>query len=246
MPTKPTLEAAGAASVSGRASSGPESRGHWLILAAALGLTLFFYWTRTDTIGVRCPTRGWFPMTAAPLGPAAYCLAAGLLLGVMPLAVARLAGRLGWAEIGLGWGRGKVGAFWLLVGIPVAVLAGWVSAASPITRAVYPLDAGLTPTAGPFLLHAARLLVYYTAWELLFRGILLAGLTRTMGFAGANVLQTALSVVAHFGRPFMETAAAIPAGLAFGGVARATGSIWYVVIIHWVVGLAQDWFIITG
>jgi len=50
--------------------------------------------------------------------------------------------------------------------------------------------------------------------------------------------------VAHFGRPLTETLAAIPAGLAFGGIARQTRSIWYVVVIHLVVGAAQDWFIV--
>jgi membrane protease YdiL (CAAX protease family) len=58
-------------------------------------------------------------------------------------------------------------------------------------------------------------------------------------------VQTALSVVAHFSRPFPETVAAIPAGLAFGGIARQTRSLWYVAIIHWGVGTAQDWFIVS-
>ena len=89
-------------------------------------------------------------------------------------------------------------------------------------------------------------MLYYCGWEILFRGVLLAGLTRRFGFATANIIQTALSVIAHFGRPFTETAAAIPGGLAFGGVARHTGSVWYVIIIHWAVGMAQDWFIISG
>ena len=127
---------------------------------------------------------------------------------------------------------------------PLAVTIAWLSASKPEMVAVYPLDAGLRPELADFLRHVGGQLVYYVAWELCFRGILLFGLEKRLGFAGANVVQTALSTVAHFGRPLPEVLAAIPAGLAFGGIARSTRSIWYVVIIHLVVGAAQDWFII--
>jgi len=124
------------------------------------------------------------------------------------------------------------------------MLAGWASAGKPLTQAVYPLNPALRPEATSFLAHLTGQLAYYVGWELLFRGVLLFGLERRFGFAAANMIQTALSVIAHFGRPVTETLAALPAGLAFGGIAHRTRSIWYVVIIHLVVGAAQDWFIV--
>ena len=211
-----------------------------------VALTLFYYGTRSDIIGVGSDKGGWSAMTGATLSPGAHYLVSGILLGLVPLVCVRVLSRLGWLEMGLGLGRVRRGLVWLGIGIPVAILAGWVSSGNPSLRAVYPIDRALTPLPGAFAMHAMGQLIYYVGWELLFRGILLGSLTKRFGFANANLIQTALSAVAHFGRPFPETFAAIPAGLAFGGVARATGSIWYVVVIHWVVGMAQDWFIICS
>ena len=68
--------------------------------------------------------------------------------------------------------------------------------------------------------------------------------TPRLGGATANVLQTALSVTAHFGRAINETASALPAGLVFGWVDLKLDSIWYVAILHWLVGVSMDWFIL--
>ena len=222
-----------------------DSRPAWIILVAMIALTQFYYWTRADVIGVTAASRNWVEMTREPISMLGHNLAAGLILGLIPLLCARGLCGMGFRDLGLGIGRPGKGLVWLAVGIPVAILAAKFSSAQPEMRAVYPLDPGLTSQAGPFARHGGLQLIYYSAWELLFRGILLFGLKEKFGFASANIIQTALSVVAHFGRPFTETASAIPAGLAFGGIARQTGSIWYVVIIHWVVGMAQDWFIVS-
>ena len=132
--------------------------------------------------------------------------------------------------LGLGRGRWRAGLAWLAVGIPLAVLAGWIGSRSPDVRAVYPLDAGLTAAPSAFIPHALQQFLYFGAWEVLFRGVLLFGLRDRLGGGTANLLQTALSVVAHFGRAFDETLAALPAGLLFG----------------WVVGVSLDWFIVLG
>jgi membrane protease YdiL (CAAX protease family) len=224
----------------------PDTRPAWVILVAMIALTQFYYWTRADTIGVASGAGPWVAMTREPVSLVTHNLAAGLLLGLLPLLCARVLCGMGWRDLGLGFGRPKKGLLWLAIGIPVAILAGKMSSLQPEMRAVYPLNPDLTSDVGPFLRHSGLSMIYISAWEILFRGILLYGLKEKFGFAGANIIQTALSVVAHFGRPFTETASAIPAGLAFGGVARATGSVWYVAIIHWAVGVAQDWFIVTG
>ena len=222
-----------------------DSRPAWVILVAMMALTQFYYWTRADTIGVTAVGRGWVEMTGQSMTMLQHNLAAGLILGLIPLLCAKKLCGLGLRDLGLGLGRPGRGLAWLAVGIPVALLAAKFSSVQPEMRAVYPLDPGLTTSPEPFMRHAGLQFVYYSSWEILFRGILLYGLKDRFGFASANIIQTALSVVAHFGRPFTETASAIPAGLAFGGVARHTGSVWYVVIIHWAVGVAQDWFIVS-
>jgi len=216
-----------------------------LLTLAALALTLFHYWTRADQLGLRASGQAWSPLSGTPLPAAAHWLAAGLLLGLVPLLGARLGG-LRPRDVGLGAGRARSGLFWTAVGVPVAIVAGRLAAADPAMRAVYPLDRALAATPESFLPHAALLFVYYVAWELLFRGVLLLGLRDRLGAGAANALQTALSVTAHFARPAMETLSAIPAGLAFGAITLRTRSIWPVVIIHWAVGVAMDWFVVAG
>lgn len=227
------------------AKPGPEARPVLLILLAVLVLTPFFYWLRADTIGVSSLTRPWTALTGGELGPSTYNAAAAVLLGVIPLLVARLGLGMGAAELGLKVGHPRRTMFWLATGIPLAITAGWLASGQTEMRAVYPLNPGLVSGDVPFLYHAFTQLWYYAAWEILFRGVLLKGLTPRLGFATANTVQMALSVLAHFGRPGTETIAAIPAGLAFGGIARHTGSVWTVVLIHWAVGAAQDAFILA-
>jgi len=223
----------------------PDGRPAWLIIVAAAVLTIFYYGMRMDLIGVARSGGDWTAMTRPVVSLLRHNVAAAVLLGLIPLVVARRISGLHLGRLGLGMGNRRRGLVWIAVGVPIAIILGKLSAGHPDVRAVYPLGSGLTRETGPFLTHAITQLLYYGAWEVLFRGVLLHGLQPRFGFTGSNALQTALSVVAHFGRPFSETMAALPAGLAFGGVARNTGSIWPVVIIHWTAGVAQDWFIVS-
>ncbi|HXF96018.1 MAG TPA: CPBP family intramembrane glutamic endopeptidase [Gemmatimonadales bacterium] len=236
------------------ASSGPPCRGardrgasapSFLVLLCTACLVGVYYALRADVIGVYSPSRGWVPMTYPPLDVARHCMAAVLVLGIAPVAAARLSTGFSLGELGLGLGRGREGARWLAVGLPLAVLAGWVGSHSAALRAVYPLDAGLDADPGRFLPYALVQLGYFASWEVLFRGVLLFALRPRTGAGLANALQTALSVTAHFGRALDETGAALGAGVVFGWVAMRTGSVWYGAVIHWVVGVSQDWFVVN-
>ncbi|MFT5232924.1 MAG: membrane protease YdiL (CAAX protease family) [Candidatus Krumholzibacteriia bacterium] len=228
------------------ARPGFEQRPSALILLTVLVLTPFFYWLRADSIGVSSHTRAWTILTGSELNHITHNVASAIVLGLLPLLVARFCLGLGFRDMGMGLGRWKRGLLWVGIGVPVAILAGWVSAAKPEMRAVYPLNPGLVSGQASFVNHALIQLLYYGSWEILFRGVLLRGLTPRLGFATANMIQMALSVLAHFGRPGTETLSAIPAGLAFGGIAHQTKSVWYVILIHWAVGTAQDAFIMCG
>lgn len=217
-----------------------------LLLVATFALFLFYYVARADSIGASGPMGDWFTVTGPTLSPTFHFLASALLLGAFPLAVAHWLCGIPLRELGLGFGRWKEGLAWVAVGVPIAVLAGWIASGSPAMRAVYPLDPTVAGEIGDFLPHALRNLLYFGAWEVLFRGVLLFGLRRRTGDSTANAAQTGLSVVAHFGRPMTETFSAIPAGLAFGWITLRVQSVWYVAIIHWVVAMSMDWFITTG
>lgn len=227
--------------ISTRSARGAE----WLPVVAALALTVFYYLIRADAVGVFAPGRGWHVLTARPLPPWLHYAGSALILGVIPVALARrLTGRT-LAQLGLGLGNHRLGLKWLAVGVPLAVVAGRIGAAAPAMRAVYPLDPLVDGDPAQFLPYAALAFLYFGAWEALFRGVLLFGLRERVGSSAANVVQTTVSVTAHFGRALNETFAALPAGLVFGWVTGRIGSIWYVAVIHWLVAVSLDWFILT-
>lgn len=215
-----------------------------LVLSAVLSLTGLYYLARPDTIGVFTLARGWQSMTPGVRSPSMHFLASGVLLALVPVLVARYVCGLRLTDLGLGLGRWREGLVWLLVGIPLAVLAGWIAAGQPAMRAVYPLQPAIGQDPGAFAAYAAMGFLYYGGWEVLFRGVLLFGLARYMGEGQANLVQTGLSVTAHFGRAFNETFSALPAGLVFGAIALRVRSIWYVALIHWTVGMSMEWFML--
>jgi membrane protease YdiL (CAAX protease family) len=226
-----------------RTRPAPTRHGAELLVLAATALLLAFYYVgRADVIGVSSTTRRWAAMTLRALPDPAHFAVAAVLLAILPVIAARRLTGLSLRQLGLGLGNVRAGLVLLVAGVPLAVLAGALGAAAPAMRAVYPLF----PVAAHhgFASYALLQFLYFGAWEVLFRGVLLFGLRRDLGNGSANVLQTALSVTAHFGRAINETASALPAGLVFGWVDLKLGSIWYVAILHWLVGVSMDWFII--
>lgn len=230
----------------GPAGRTPAGRPEWVLLSAVLGLLGFYYFARADVIGVASAARGWVPMTGPAVPPWRHFLSAALLLGALPVAVARGVTRRPLGALGLGVGRWREGLRWVALGVPLACAAAWIAAGDPAMRAVYPLYPRVGSTAPGFAAYALLQLLYYGAWEVLFRGVLLFGLERHIGGRAANLVQTALSVTAHFGRALPETAAALPAGLVFGAVALRTRSVWYGAAIHWTVGVTMDGLILRG
>lgn len=213
-----------------------------IVLTGCVALTIFYYFARADTIAVAGLGRSWSPMTGHRLPIVAHLLLACILLGVVPAIAAKRLTGLSWAELGLGLGNWRQGLLLVVLGIPLAILAGKIGAGSPAMRAVYPL----APEAAQqgFVVYALLEFLYYGSWEVLFRGVLLFATRSRFGGAGSNALQTAVSVTAHFGRALNETFAAFPAGLVFGVVALRLRSIWYVAVLHWLVGVSMDWFIL--
>lgn len=221
------------------------TRSEWLLAVCTAALVAFHYFARADTLGVYSPGRGWNPLTLRPLPPAAHFAVSALLLALAPVLGAAVAGVRPRA-LGLGLGNLRSGLGWIAFGVPVAVLAGRIGSMDPAMRTVYPLDPGLAGHPGAFVSYALVQFLYFGAWEVMFRGALLFGLSRRVGFWPANLVQTALSVTAHFGRAQGETLAAFAFGPLFGWISYRVRSVWPIAIVHWAVGVSLDWFILAG
>ena len=180
----------------------------------------------------------------ADWGGVYQCGAAFALLLIPAVLLARRGLGLSWRDMGFGLGDWRIGlriavplSLAILVLVPLS--AGLVGADSPLCR-FYPLAPFAAESTPMYLAWEAFYLVYYVAWEGLFRGVIQLGLSRYLGVIQALLLQTALTTLLHAPNPEIETFAALAAGPVLGLLALRTGSIWYVLMIHFAAGAATD------
>jgi membrane protease YdiL (CAAX protease family) len=131
---------------------------------------------------------------------------------------------------------------------PIALLMLLPAAYTEEMRAFYPFDKSALHSWSAFLrLETSRALLFYPAWEFFFRGFMLFGLRRIVGGWNAVGIQTISSCLWHIGMPTGEILAAIPGGVLFGMMALRTRSIVWPLLLHVLVGIGLDLFIvITG
>ncbi len=165
-----------------------------------------------------------------------------LLFGAVPLMIVKGVLHEQPVEYGL-----RVGDWRFGLPLTVLLLAGFaiLTFAAPAgldsLRRVYPVDPGAMDSPALFLRHATlRLVLFYTAWEFLFRGFLLQGLRGTVSDATAVMIQTLPSALWHIGYPTSEIYASVAGGLLFGWLALRTRSLLWPLLLHAGVGIITD------
>jgi membrane protease YdiL (CAAX protease family) len=224
----------------------PRHRWVWALALSPLLLVVNWLFARSDTVGLLGRTDDWIPVSGPRLGAPAAFLITFVLLGIVSAALARPILARTPRSLGTGLGDVQVGGTLLLIGVALGVLIGYLSASSSSLAAVYPLNHSVSLAVTSFVPHAFLYFLYYLGFEYHFRGFLLLGLVDRLGPWAANVLQAGLVTLVHVGKPGIELAAAFPASIVFGLITLRTGSIWYALIIHWVVGVSLDWFLLAG
>lgn len=102
----------------------------------------------------------------------------------------------------------------------------------------------------PFYKHASRSWFDLAAWEVMyfaqffaleifFRGFWLSGLRNTLG-SGAIFAMCVPYCMIHYGKPYLEAAGAVVAGIALGSLAMRTKSIYSGFLVHVTVALSMD------
>ena len=90
-----------------------------------------------------------------------------------------------------------------------------------------------------FLLWESMYIAQFFGLEVFFRGFWLSGLRTTLG-SGAIFAMCVPYCMIHYGKPYLEAAGAIVAGIALGSLAMRTKSIYSGFLVHVTVALSMD------
>lgn len=172
--------------------------------------------------------------------------AAFLLMGVIPALIVKFVFREKLTDYGV-----RFGNFFtlrsILIFTPVMILLGYLASSNGGFAAIYPYNPYAADSWTWFLLHAALFFaLYYTAWEFMFRGFMLRGLSDSCGVFNAVWISTLASVMLHYGHPFTEVAGSIGGGVFWGLLALRTGSILSGTVQHAALGITVDFFIVSA
>jgi len=107
----------------------------------------------------------------------------------------------------------------------------------------YPLLEDILFSWKIFFYYEAALFIYLIAWEFIWRGFLQFGLEEKFGIY-AIMVQTLPFVILHNGKPPLETFAAIFGGIILGYLAYRTRSIFYGVLVHFIMLFSLDLFVV--
>lgn len=175
----------------------------------------------------------------------AWLVYATLLTAALPSIAYRFAFRRRLAEAGIGFGEARRDALPIALCVLLALVAALALSRLPAVRAHYPAHAFVRDA--PILWIPSTLLfaAYGLAQEALFRGYLLISLADTLG-RRALFLQMALYTLAHAGKPPVEMALSIPAGLVFGLAALRTRSVLPGYGVHFALSTGVNFFCVYG
>ncbi|MBU1095414.1 MAG: CPBP family intramembrane metalloprotease [Bacteroidetes bacterium] len=161
------------------------------------------------------------------------------ILLVIPLLIIKFFFKEKIRDYGIQFGASSIGLkYCLLFIIPMIVIIWFVSGSENITN-YYPTLKSAVYSWQLFIAFQSSLLIYMIAWEFFWRGFLFFGLEEKFGIY-AILIQMIPFVLLHQGKPFIESVGAVFGGIALGYLAYRTRSIWYGIIIHFVVITFMD------
>jgi hypothetical protein len=211
-----------------------------LVFILSAILLIFFHENCTSHIFKAKFARYFSASAFKPLYPAFFWYGCSfLVLGVVPLLIGRFGLRRPVREWGVGLGDWKFGIPSVVSGyfafLPVLVAISY----QPAFQAKYPLFDEAQKSVMHFIVYQASYMLYFIGWEFIFRGFMLFGLKPALGFY-AIFVQTIPFAIMHFGKPQIETLAAVGAGVLLGYLAVRTRSFWYGWMLHSLVAVTND------
>jgi membrane protease YdiL (CAAX protease family) len=173
------------------------------------------------------------------------CATTILLMGIVPLAIVTLIFRESGRDYGLRLGNWKFGLLFIAVTFPIiAAVSLYPATKIPEMRIFYPIDKGAALSISAFLQLELPSAILLLGWEFLFRGFMIFGLRDRVGSWLAICIQTIPSTLWHIGLPWGVTFGALIGGVMFGFLAVRTKSILWPLLLHYLIWVGLDLFII--
>jgi len=129
---------------------------------------------------------------------------------------------------------GVYGVLFALVMVPVVVVSF-----EPVYQDIYPFYTRAGRSWADLIAWELAYGLQFFALEFLFRGVLLDGLRKWMGYGAVFVMVVPYCML-HFQKTGSESLGAIIAGVILGFLAMEYRSIWGGVMLHWGVAISMD------
>ncbi len=133
------------------------------------------------------------------------------------------------------WRHAWIYGLCLLVVLP----AMYIVSSAPDFGTYYPFYKQSSRSWFDFLCWESMYFAQFFALEVFFRGFWLSGLRTTLG-SGAIFAMCVPYCMIHYGKPYLEAAGAVVAGIALGSLAMRTKSIYSGFLVHITVALSMD------
>jgi membrane protease YdiL (CAAX protease family) len=166
-----------------------------------------------------------------------------ILLGWVPVLIIKLVFREPLSVYGVQPGDIGFGMKSFLLLAPVVIALAYLSSRTESVLLEYPLCKGASSSLWMFVAYSLCYLMFYLGWEFFFRGYMQSGLQGTFGVWNAILVQTLGSCLLHIGKPTAEIYGSILGGILWGLMAWRGRSLLFVVLLHWLLGVALDFFI---
>jgi uncharacterized protein len=174
-----------------------------------------------------------------------YAFAASLiLLGAIPLLIVLFVFKEPLSSYGIQLGDWRYSVKSVLLLAPIMIALTYPSSKMTPFMAEYPLYKDAGSSGAMFMTHAVTYLLFYVGWEFYFRGFMQFGLQKRFGLWMAILIQTLASCLLHIGKPDGEIYGSILGGILWGVIVARSGSLLAALIIHWLLGVSLDAFIV--
>jgi len=215
-----------------------------ILLSTPVILTTFRYYGMKDFY-LNYLTPVFSPFGNKELTSVLYIFSSSLvLLGLLPALMIKFIFHESLSFYGVRFGDWQFGVKAFLILAPLMIALTYLSSRMESFAAEYPLYKGAGASLYNFMTYSLFYLVYYLGWEFFFRGYMQFGLRRRLGDWNAILIQTLASCLLHIGKPDAEIFSSILGGIVWGMVVFRTRSLLPVLLLHWLLGISLDAFII--